>query len=104
MNVFSAQRQSGAFVKTSMKFPQWNGCGQRSDDSAWFVLISDVSAMKTNGARKSAAKTIRRLWFATRPGSAAGAPRTAVCASREERRRARRRSLGPLRSARSAAS
>ena len=63
--MFRAHRQSGASVKTSMKFPQWNGCGQRSDESAWFVLISDVSAMKTKGARKSAAKTIRRLWFAT---------------------------------------
>src|SRR6478609_7876507 len=65
MNVFSAQRQSGAWLKTSMKFPQWNGCGQRSEDSAWFVLMSAVNVMKTKGARKSAARTISRLWFAT---------------------------------------
>ena len=56
--VFRVQRQNGALRKTSTKFDHWNGCGQRSEESAWWVLISAVSAMNTNGARNIAATTI----------------------------------------------
>ena len=59
--MFSVQRQSGAVVKTSMKLRKRNGCGQRSDESAWFVVISDVSTMKTNGARNAIATAISTL-------------------------------------------
>ena len=62
--MFSVQRQSGAVVKTSMKLRNRNGCGQRSDESACSVVISDVSTMKTNGARNAIATAINTLWFA----------------------------------------
>ena len=35
------------------------------EDSAWLFVISAVSAMNTNGARKAMAATMSRLWFAT---------------------------------------
>jgi hypothetical protein len=63
--VFRAQRQIGAWWKTSTKFCQRNGCGQMCEDSAWLFVISAVSAMNTNGARKAMAATMSRLWFAT---------------------------------------
>src|SRR5438034_5263427 len=65
MSVFSAQRQIGACRKTSTKLLQRNGCGQRSEESAWVLVINEVSTMKTKGARNMAATTIKRLWFAT---------------------------------------
>src|SRR5581483_8003453 len=64
-SVFSAQRQSGAVVKTSTKLCQANGCGHSRDDSAWSFVISAVRVMKTNGARKTIDAEINRLWFAT---------------------------------------
>src|SRR3954452_9692603 len=48
-----------------MKLRKRSGCGQRSDESAWFVVISAVSAMKTNGARTAIAPAISRLCCAT---------------------------------------
>src|SRR4051812_28291874 len=63
--VFSVQRQSGALVKMSMKFWGRKGCGQRFADNAWSVVINDVSAMNTNGARNAIAATISRLLSAT---------------------------------------
>src|SRR3954470_20832139 len=76
-SVFSVHFQSGAFVQTSTKLRQRNGCGQRSGDSAWPFVISDVSAMNRNGARNAIAKPIRTAWFATatrkrRRGAGAG--------------------------------
>ena len=59
--MFSVHRQSGAVVKTSMKLRNRNGCGQRSDESACSVVISDVSTMKTNGARNAIATAIKML-------------------------------------------
>ena len=84
--MFSIQRQSGAFVHTSTKLRQRNGCGQRSGESAWLFVISAVSAMKKNGARNAIAKPIKTAWFAT--------------ASRKRRRRTaagtRRRASGAV--------
>src|SRR5919206_1889303 len=51
--------------KTSAKFCHRNGCGQRCDESAWSFVISAVSVMKANGARKAIAEAIRSAWFAT---------------------------------------
>ena len=61
ISVFSAQRQSGAWRKTSTKLLQWNGRGQSVEDSAWSSVISEVSPMNTNGARKQIATPIRML-------------------------------------------
>ena len=63
--MLNVHRHSGAFVKTSMKLCNRNGCGQRSAPSAWFVVISAVKVMKANGSRKAIASAIRMLWFAT---------------------------------------
>jgi hypothetical protein len=63
--VFSAQRQSGAFVKTSMKLCQAKGCGQMREESAWSFVISEVIRMNANGARKAIEAAISTLWFAT---------------------------------------
>ena len=57
--MLNVQRASGALCQTSMKLEKRNGCGQRCDESAWFVDISAVSPMKTNGNRKAIASAIR---------------------------------------------
>src|SRR5581483_12385878 len=62
--VFNVHRQSGAFVKTSTKLCQANGCGQRLADSAWLFVIKAVRAMKANGARNAIAAAMSRLWLA----------------------------------------
>src|SRR5580765_6845979 len=63
--VLSAQRHNGAVVKTSTKFRNRNGWGQRCDESAWFVVISEVRTMNRNGARNAIANAIRMLCRAT---------------------------------------
>src|SRR5215475_12851316 len=63
--VFSVQRHSGAFVNTSTKFWSRKGWGHRLDESAWLVVISDVSTMKRNGARNAIAIAIKTLCRAT---------------------------------------
>ncbi len=54
-----------AFVKTSTKFDQWNGCGQRRAESAWSFDINAVSVMKRNGRRNSSPAATRMVWSAT---------------------------------------
>src|SRR5947207_14971242 len=51
--------------KTSTKFCQRNGCGQRCDESAWSFVISAVMRMKANGARNAIAEAISSEWLAT---------------------------------------
>ena len=64
-SVFPIHDMNGAFVKTSTKFDQWNGCGQRRAESAWSFDISAVSVMKTNGRRNMIPAAMRMLWSAT---------------------------------------
>ena len=63
--MFTVHFQSGDLWKTSVKFPHSKGLGQRSGESAWFVVINAVSVMKMTGARNAIAAAIRRLCSAT---------------------------------------
>src|SRR5205085_1960653 len=68
-SVFSVQRHIGAALNTSMKLCHANGCGHSREDRACSLVISAVSNMKTNGARKAIDAAISTLWLATATSS-----------------------------------
>ena len=62
MNELSAQRQIGASREdVDVVLPAKRDAARASADSACSFVISDVSTMKTTGARKAIAATISRL-------------------------------------------